>query len=93
MVHPDQADLNCNYSCMTCRYSFQLPLDVYGIDASIDTQILKSPHTLLVHFAALDNGRKPDIGTLKKDRGDIFSEFCAESFKANFIRYVNEVLF
>ena len=44
-------------------------------------------------MAALDNGRKPDIDTLKKDRGDIFSECCAEIFKAKFLRYVNEVLF
>ena len=44
-------------------------------------------------MVALDNGRKPYIGTLKKYRGEIFSECCAEIFKAKFIRYVNEVLF
>ena len=44
-------------------------------------------------MAALDNGRKPDIGTLKKDRSDIFSECYAKSFKANFLHYANEVLF
>ena len=44
-------------------------------------------------MAALYNGRKLDIGTLKKDRGEIFLECCAESFKAKFLRYVNEVLF
>ena len=44
-------------------------------------------------MADLDNGINPDIGTLKKDRGDIFLECCAENFKANFLRYVNEVLF
>ena len=78
---------------MTCRACIKLPLDVDGIDASIDTHMLEIPHILLFHSAALDNGRKLDIGTLKKDRGDIFSECCAESFKANFLRYVNEVLF
>ena len=41
-VHPDQADPNCNYSCMTCRSYIQLPLDVYGIDVSIDTRMLKT---------------------------------------------------
>ena len=44
-------------------------------------------------MAALYNGRKLDIGTLKKDRGEIFLECCAENFKAKFLRYVNEVLF
>ena len=29
----------------------------------------------------------------KKDRGRILLECCAESSKANFLRYVNEVLF
>ena len=42
---------------------------------------------------ALDNGIKPDIGTLKKYRGDIFSECCAKIFKTKFLNYVNEVLF
>ena len=42
-------------------------------------------------MAALENGRKLDIGTLKKDRGDISSECCAEIFKAKFLLYVNEV--
>ena len=40
----------------------------------------------------LDNGRYPDIGTLNKDKGDIFSEFCKEILKEKFLRYVNEVL-
>ena len=78
---------------MTCRSRVQLPLDLDGIDSSIDTQMLKNPHNILFHLADLDNGRKPDIGTLKKDNGDIFSECCAESFKENFLCYVNEVLF
>ena len=79
-VHTDQTDLNCNYICMTCRACVQLPLDVDGIDSIIDTQMLKTPHNMIVHFAALDHGRNPDIGTLKKDRCDIFSECCAEIF-------------
>ena len=41
MVHPDQADRNCNYSCMTCRDCIKLPLDIDGIDTSIDTHMLK----------------------------------------------------
>ena len=78
---------------MTCRDCAQLPLDVDKIDYSIDNQMLKNPHDLLVHLVALDNGRKPDIDTLKKDRCDIFSECCAEILKETFLRYVNEVLF
>ena len=40
-VHLDQADTKFNYSCMTCRDFIQLPLDVYGIYAIIDSQILE----------------------------------------------------
>ena len=83
-VHPDQANPNYNYRRMTCRACIQPPLDVYGIDASINTHMLLKTHTLIVHFTALDNEIKPDIGTLKKDRGDIFSKCRAESFKGNF---------
>ena len=68
---------------MTCRDCIQLPLNLYGIDSSIDNQMMKSPHDLLVHLVSLYNVINPDIGTLKKDRGDIFSECCAESFKRN----------
>ena len=71
-VQPDQADPNCNYSCMTFRACVQLPLDVDGIDSRIDTQIMKTTHDLLVHLAALDDGRNTDIGTLNKYRGEIF---------------------
>ena len=74
---------------MTCRSCIKLPLYVDVIDARIDTHMLKTPHIILVHLAALDNGRKPDIGTLKKDRDDIFLECCAEIFTENFLRYVN----
>ena len=51
-AHPYQADPNCNNIRITCRACVQLPLDVYGIDSSIDTQIMKNPHDLLVHLAA-----------------------------------------
>ena len=78
---------------MTCRACLQIPLDLYGIYASTDTQMLKTPHELIVHLVVLYYGRNPDIGKIKKDRGGIFSECCAESFKAEFLRYVNEVLF
>ena len=77
---------------MTCRAWLQLPLDEDGINSSIDTQILKK-RNILVHLVALENGKKTYIGTLNKDRGDIFSECCAEIFKAKFLRYFNEVLF
>ena len=55
--------------------------------------MLKPPHDLLVHLEALENGRNPDIVTLNKNRGDIFSEYCAEIFKGKIIHYVNEFLF
>ena len=83
-VQPDQADPNCNYSRLTCSDCVQLLLDVDGIYFSIDNQMMKIHHDMLVQLADLDNGRNPDIGTLKKDRGDIFSECCVESFKENF---------
>ena len=72
-IHPDQSDLKFNPGCMTCRSCIQLPLDVDGIGARIYTQMMKTPHILLVHLAYLENRRNPDIGTLKKERGDIFS--------------------
>ena len=72
-VHPYQAEPIYKHSCMTSRACVQLPLDVDGIDASINSQIMKTPNDLLGHLAALDNGRNPYIGTLKKEKGDIFS--------------------
>ena len=85
-VHWDQADPNCNYNRMIYRAWIQIPFNVDGIYFSIYTHMLENPHIIIVHLAALDNGRKPDIGTLKKDRGDIFLEFCAERFKAKFLQ-------
>ena len=78
---------------MTCRAYVQLPLDLDGIDTRINNQIMENPHDLLFHLSDLDNVRNPDIGTLKREKGNIFSEFCTESSKAKFLRYVNEVLF
>ena len=74
MVHTDQADPKYKHSCITCRSCVQLTLDIYGVDARVYTKILKTTHILLVHLTALENGINPDIGTIKKDRGDIFSE-------------------
>ena len=88
MVHP-----NRNHSHMHCRDYVKLPLNTYGIDVSIGNQILKTPHILLFHLSDLENGRKPYIGTLEKDRGDIFSECCAKIFKAKLLFYDNEVRF
>ena len=39
-VHPYQSDTNLNYSRMTFRSCIQFPLDVDGIDVSIDTPML-----------------------------------------------------
>ena len=92
-VYPDQDDPKFNYICMTFRACIKIPFNVYGIYASIYTQMMKKPHVILVHLVDLYYGRNTDIGTLKKDRGDIFSERCTESFKIKFLRYFNEVLF
>ena len=78
---------------MDCRACVQIPLDLYGLDSSIDTQMLKTPHDLLVHLEALGNGINPDIGKLKKNMRDIFSECCKDIFKAKFLWCVIEVLF
>ena len=90
--HIDQADTKYNHSLMNFKDRIQLLLDVDGIYASIDTKILQNPHIILVHLLALDNKRNTDIGTLKKERGDIFSECCTESFKVKLLRYVNGLL-
>ena len=55
--------------------------------------MLKTPHDILVNLIALYYGIKPDIITLKKKIGDIFSECFTESFKEKFLQYINEVLF
>ena len=60
---------------MTCRAYVQLPLDIYGIDNITDTLMLKILHILLDHLEALYNRLNLDIFTLKKYRGDVFSEF------------------
>ena len=44
-VHPDQDDPNCKYNRMTFRAFIKLPLDVGGIDASIDTHLLEKSHS------------------------------------------------
>ena len=36
--------------------------------------MLNTTHDMLVHLAALDNGRNPDIGMLIKEKGDILCE-------------------
>ena len=71
-VHLYQAYPKYNHSNMICRECVQLALEVYGIDDRIDTQIMKTPNDFLVHLKYLNNGRKPDIITLKKYMGDIF---------------------
>ena len=80
-VHSYQADPNWNHSCITCRACVKLPLYGNGIYASINTQMLKTPHDLLFRLADLYNGINPEIGTIKKEKGCIFSEWCTEIFK------------
>ena len=78
---------------MTCRDCVKLTIYADGIDTRIYTQILNPPHDMLVHLADLDYERNKDIGTLKKERRDIFSECFTEIFKEKFLCSVNEVLF
>ena len=35
---------------------------------------------------------KPEIGTIKKDMGDIFSEWCIEKSNARLLGYVNDIV-
>ena len=72
MVHPYQADPNCKHIRMDYRSCVKPPINVDGIDTRINIQMLKTPHGILFHLAALENVRKPEIGTLKKDKGDIY---------------------
>ena len=83
-VHPDQAGPNWNYSHIACRDCIQLPLDVYGIDAIIDTKILENSHTTLAHLVDLDKGRNPNIVTLKKYRGEIFQNAALKDLRQFF---------
>ena len=50
---PYQADPNFKHSHMTCSACVKPPLYAYGIYARINTQMLKTPHDLLVHLSAL----------------------------------------
>ena len=88
-THPYQADPNRKNSRMIWRACVQLQIYENDIDASINTQMLKTPHDLLVQLAALDNVRSTVIGTLKKENGYIFSEWYTESFKEKIPWYVN----
>ena len=72
-VHPYQADPKYKHSQINWRACVQLSIDVDGIYAIINTQILKTPHDILFHLEAYENGRKPEIGTLNKKKGYIFS--------------------
>ena len=82
-VHLDQADPKFKHSFMTCRACVQTPLDADLVDYRIDTQMMKTPHIILIHLANLDNGINPCVGKLNKEREEIFSEFCTESLKIN----------
>ena len=64
VVNDDQDDPKCKHSSMTCRACVKLTLDVDGIDAIIDTQILNTPQDLLVNLVNLDHRKKLDTGTL-----------------------------
>ena len=83
-VHPYQAYPNCKHIRMTCRACIQLLLGVDEIDDRIDNQIIKKKHILLVHLAALDNGRKLDIGTIKKDRVTYFQNISQKYLRKFF---------
>ena len=71
-AHPDQADPKFKHNPMTLRECAQFQLYADGIDAIIDNKMLKTLHIIIFHLAALENGRNPDISTLKEDRGELF---------------------
>ena len=66
---------------MTFRARVKPLLDVDGIDASIDIQMMKNPHIIIDHLADLEYGRNPYISTLKKDSGDIFQNAAPKYLK------------
>ena len=57
---------------MTSRACVQLPLYSNGIGVIIDSQITNTPHGILVHLAALENGINSDIDSLKYIYGVYF---------------------
>ena len=83
MVNLEQADPKYKHSSMNCRSCVQLLLDVYGIDAIIENQMLKDPNYILVQFEYLGYGRNPDINTLKKEKGGIFHNIASKTEKEN----------
>ena len=70
-VRPDLDDPKFKHRRMTCRAFVQLPIYADGVDAIIDTQILKTSCDILFRLVTLDYGRKTFIGTLKKEMGGI----------------------
>ena len=92
-VHPYQDYKKYKHSHMTCRACVKLSLYIYGIGSSIDAKMLIQSHDSLVHLEDLEYERNTDIGTLKKERGDIFSYCCTKNFKEKLQCYVNELLF
>ena len=76
---------------MTCRSCVKLPLIINGIDAKIDAQMQKKySSSPLFGFG---KWRKPYIVTLKKIEGKHIFRILCQIFKAEFLRYFNEVLF
>ena len=74
MVSPDQEYPKNKYIHMYGRKYLQPPLYTVGIDDIINNQIINTHHEILVHLADLSKKRKPEIGNIKKERGDVFSE-------------------
>ena len=91
--HPYQYDPKFKHNRMTGRACDKLPLDTNGIETSINTEMMKTPHIILFHLEDLENWINTDIFTLKKDMGDIFSGCYNGIFKAKFLYYVNVLKF
>ena len=53
-IHPYQTHTKYKHSHMNFWACVQLLLYVDGIDYIIDNKIMKTPHDMLVHFAALE---------------------------------------
>ena len=52
-INSYQDDPNYKHSCITCRACVQILIDVYAIDNSINTQMLKTPNDLPVQLVDL----------------------------------------
>ena len=71
MVHPYQADTNSKHSHIIFKACVQLPLYVYGIVTSIDTQMMTPPILFYCNWRLWTMGES-HILTHSRNRGDTY---------------------